>query len=176
MATTTPRTIAQGLRRIKDLQGNIARLDAKIVASAKWTQGEEPAYKLEELVTERDSVENELTSLRTRIAVANATNEVTIEGKSMLLVSAVHQQTELKGRIALYSKVPAQPRNKVTVKKNDVQYDEVTERAVRIPVETVTCSAWTERERSEKVDALQAELRGLDEALQDANHTTALPA
>ncbi len=174
--TNSPRTIAQGLRRIKDLQGNIAKLDTKIVASAKWTQGEEPAYKFEELVTERDGVENELTSLRSRIAVANATNQVMVGDKSILLVAAVHQQTELKGRIALFSKVPVQPRKEVTVKTNDVQYDEATGRAVRIPVETVSCSAMTERERSEKIDALQAELRGLDEALQDANHTTALPA
>jgi hypothetical protein len=175
MATTTPRTIAQGLRRIKDLQGSIAKLDSKIAASSRWTQGEEPAYKFDELVTERDGVENELTSLRTRIAVANATNHVMVGDKSMLLVSAVHQQTELKGRIALFNKVSVQPRREVTVKTSEVQYDEVTGRPVRVPSETVTCVALTERERSEKVDALQSELRALDEALQDANHTTALP-
>lgn len=175
MSTPTPRTIAQGLRRIKDLQGMIAKLDSKIVASARWSKDDEPSYKFDDLVTDRAAVENELTGLRTRIAIANATNEVTIGDKSILIVSAVHQQTELKGRIALFSKVPVQPRQSVTVKTSEVQYDEATGRAVRIPSETVTCVAMTERERSEKVDALQSELRALDEALQDANHTTALP-
>lgn len=176
MSTPTPRTIAQGLRRIKDLQGMIAKLDSKIVASARWSKDDEPSYKFDDLVTDRAAVENELTGLRTRIAIANATNEVTIGDKSMLLVSAVHQQTELKGRIALFSKVPVLPRNEVTVKTNDFAYDEATGRNVRVLSESTTCVAMTERERSTKIDELQAELRLIDEALQDANHTTALPA
>lgn len=170
------RTIAQALRRIKDLKGALARCDERMMGSARWEAENEPAYKFDALNTERVELEGQIVSLRTRIAVANATTSVRMGDKSILLAGAVHRQAEIKGRIALLNRLPVQVRHEMERSDSQRVYDEATGRYLVEKTSTTTCVAMTERERAEKVEELQQELRDLDEALQEANHRTELPA
>ncbi len=175
--TPAIKTIAQALRRKKDLAGTIAQLETRARGAAQWEGDEAPEVSYESLMDRRAAAVSELVSLRARVARANATTSIRLEdGKSVTLTEAVILHTELKGLIAFLGKVPTQAKAcKVTV-RNEVAYDEETGGRKAVRIESKACVALTETAKVEQIEMLQQKLRSIDDALQDANHTTLLPA
>lgn len=72
-------TIAQALRRIKEVKGRIATLNARLHQSINWVGEEKPLFDFAELESERQALVDELVELKTALL---ATNSRTAAGNS----------------------------------------------------------------------------------------------
>lgn len=182
MTTTTTtsnlnaRTVAQGLRVAKQLKGRVAELSARLRKSASWTGTEAAAYDFAEVRKQRADAVMQLTTLKERIAKANAGATVTLPGGEVVsLHGAVLRYEETKGEVELIKQLPVQVSKERKDTRRQVEYDEATGRPTTQVVETMTFVALTERDRADEVERLQQLLTDIDAVIQDANHTTVLP-
>ncbi|NQV88751.1 MAG: hypothetical protein HQ488_00305 [Parcubacteria group bacterium] len=162
-----PLTIARGLRRAKQVQGRVAEMRARLLTTTSWQKDQKPEFTFDETLASFDAAVDELVSLRTAIARANATATVQFGDRSITLAEAIRQQAELKGRITLFQSLGLRQGEE----RVHVGYDERS----RPTHEVVVYEAvWTERQRAEQIEGLRARLETLGELLEEANHTTRL--
>jgi hypothetical protein len=152
-----PVTIGEALNRRSDLQKRVAQLQERLRASVLVQEGDEPPESAVELLTELDSLCDELQSLIAQINHTNAntklsTGETVTEGLARRDALALRQGAlRVAIRAATNDGLPRYSRSEIRMV-----------RQIRV------------REIQAQVDALAREQRELDTLLQEHNWTTPL--
>ena len=146
--------LAEALTARADLQRRIEQLRARIVANARYQEGEEPAEDAAALIVEADAA---LTQLRDLIRRINATNARLSLGADGTMTDALAARDVLRLRHSVLTDAAAAASG-----SND-QYL----RQMRSELRQV--SALPVAELRAKADAVAQELRELDNRIQQAN-------
>ena len=162
-------TIAQALRRIKKLKGQIAENEQRARAGVSYDSAKVPAFRYQEAVEKMFATQDEVVALESRVAVANATGTVTVSGEGTLPLSqAVRILQELKGRIAFLKGLHLRSE---TVKDRSQEWDDTEMKHITRVTETTFVSDLSEQDRDNQVKTLQDRFETLNNAVEDANHT-----
>ena len=174
--TNTNHTISSGLRRCKAIAGELALLDAHLVTSTIYNEGQEPTYSFAEVMEKRSALIKELTDLRSRIAVANA---ITRCGEATL-VYAVQELSQLKSEISKVRSLNCAPKERTENTSWETDWENIGEvagfgrSAPKKKVVTITICTFTERQRDEQVAKLQERFSALNAQVEHLNHITRL--
>lgn len=160
-------TIAQALRRVKKLKGQIAEHEQRAKTGVSYVSTKVPAFRFSEEVLSMHLAQAEMLDLESRIAVANATAQVTVGTESFSMAKAVRALQEMKGQIAflkglnLRSEVLRERESEFSDEKNTyvTRYNEVT-----------WVSDLSEKDRDQQVKDLQSHFETLNNAVEDMNH------
>lgn len=161
-------TIAQALRRIKKLKGQIAEHQQRAVAGVSYDVTKVPAFRFQEAADAMLTIQDEVVALEARVAIANATSTVTDGDKEVPMALAIRTLQELKGRIAFLKGLHL--RNE-TVKDRQQEWDDVEMKHVNRVTETTFKSDLSEQDRDRQVRDLQNRFEVLNNTVEDANHT-----
>ncbi len=161
-------TIAQALRRIKKLKGQIAEHEQRAKVGVSYDQTKAPAFRFKEAVDAMFAIQDEVVALEARVAVANATGTITDGDKELSLALAIRTLQELKGRIAFLKGLHL--RNEV-VKDRTNDWDDTEMKHISRVTETTFVSDLSEKDRDAQVKALQDRFEVLNNAVEDVNHT-----
>jgi hypothetical protein len=160
-------TIAQALRRVKKLKGQIAEHEQRAKAGVSYVSTKVPAFRFNEERLAMHLAQAEMLDLESRIAVANATAQVTLGAESFSMAKAVRALQEMKGQIVflkglnLRSEVLRERESEFSDEKNAyvTRYNEVT-----------WVSDLSEKDRDQQVKDLQSQFETLNNAVEDMNH------
>jgi hypothetical protein len=160
-------TIAQALRRIKKLKGEIAEHETHIRSGVSYVKEKVPAFRFAE---ERDlwvSAKAEMLTLQARVAIANALNKIEYDGVEMPLAYAIRTLEELKGELSLLKGLVLRSE---TLKEREQEWnDEKCTTITRINEVTWVCDL-TEQDRAQEVKKIQSRHEDLNNVVEDANH------
>jgi hypothetical protein len=177
-------TVAQALRRIKQLKGKIALLSIRVRESVSWVESDteaelstgirtgQPPYDFAAVRTELATAVHELLDLKTRLAIANANTEVDVVGVRMPIQRVVFVLAELKTEKQLVESLAVGKTGTYKIRVSDglAAYGREPEYA------TLTYKvAISEVERDTYVAALGEKITHLNSIIEDANHRTELP-
>lgn len=160
-------TIAQALRRIKNLKGQISENQERARLGVSYETTKIPAFLYREAVELMFSIQDEMIGLESRVAIANAKATVQSEGTEVTMAFAIRTLQELKGRIAFLKGLHL--RNE-TVKERSNDWDDVEMKHIARVTETIYVSDLTEQERDQQVKALQKRFEALNNDVENANH------
>lgn len=161
-------TVAQALRRIKKLKGQIAEHQQRAQAGVSYDQTKVPAFRFKESVEAMFALQDEVVALESRVAVANATATVNALGEGEIpMARAIRTLQELKGRIAFLKGLHLRSE---TVKDRQVEWDDVEMKQIARVTETTYVSDLSEQDRDQQVKTLQDRFETLNNAVEDANH------
>jgi hypothetical protein len=168
-ATQTTLTIAQALRNASRIEGRIGTITKRASAHVSWIADQQPEFNFDDLVAQRQTLVDELMSLRAGIAEANATTMIEFEGHQINLILAVRLKSELAGEIKFWQdlKLTYGDRRESTgtnPRTYETEYETVSYEA-----------ALHEPERVQRIERLQERIEALNDRLESANHTTSLP-
>ena len=161
-------TIAQALRRIKKLKGQIAENEQRAKAGVTYDVTKVPAFRFQEAADKMFATQDEMVALEARVAVANATAMVVDGSQTISMALAIRTLQELKGRIAFLKGLHL--RNE-TVKDRQSEWDDTEMKHINRVTETVYVSDLTEQARDSTIRTLQDRFETLNNAVEDANHT-----
>lgn len=164
--------IAQALRRIKQLKGQMAELTARAASVVSYQQGKEPDFKFGDVRGEIATVREELIRLEAAVARANATTTVEADGKRMTIAEAIRRLQEVKAEKAWLAGLRLRYGTEETF---EVDYDPETGRPVRRKETVVWVSGLTEPDRVAQLKELQDRFDRINDAVETANHRTDLP-
>ncbi len=164
---STKTTIAQALRRIKKLKGQIAEHTQRALASVSYEKDKVPAFRFHEEMLARASAQRELLDLQSRVAVANAKATVQDGSETITHAEAVRRLQEIKGEIAFLKSLHI--RNE-TVKDRSQEWDDIESKHIVRVVETVWVSDLSEKDRDAQIKVLQDRFEVLNNAVEDHNH------
>jgi len=164
-------TIAQALRRIKKLKGQIAEHTQRAQQSVSYDQSKKPAFRFSEEVAAIKSAQTELVDLQSRVAVANAKATVADGNDTITHAEAIRRLQEIKGEIAFLKGLNL--RNEV-VKDRQQEWDDTEMKHLVRVVETTWVSDLSEKERDTQVTALQDRFETLNNTVEDRNHKVAV--
>lgn len=161
-------TIAQALRRVKKLKGQIAEHEQRAKAGVSYDVTKKPAFEYTEAVTAMFQLQDEVAALEARVAVANATGTVKDGDKTVSVALAIRTLQELKGRIAFLKGLNLRSE---TVQNRTNDWDDVEMKHISRVTTTTFASDLSEKDRDSQVKALQDRFEVLNNAVEDANHT-----
>lgn len=162
-------TIAQALRRIKKLKGQIAENEQRAKIGVSYDSSKVPAFRYSEAVEKMFALQDEVIALEARVAVANANGKVNVLGEGDIsLAQAVRTLQELKGRIAFLKGLHLRSE---TVKDRSQEWDDTEMKHITRVTETVFVSDLSEKDRDMQVKHFQDRFETLNNAVEDANHT-----
>lgn len=161
-------TIAQALRRIKKLKGQIAEHHQRAVAGVSYDITKLPAFRYAEEVAAMLSLQDEMVALEARVAVANAIYTVVMDSQEVKLARVIRQLQELKGRIAFLKGLNL--RNE-TVKDRQTEWDDNEMKHINRVSEITFRSDLSEASRDAQVRSFQDQFEALNNLVEDANHT-----
>lgn len=164
-------TIAQALRRVKKLKGQIAEHMARAQQSVSYEKDKVPAFRFNEEVLAMKGAQNEMVDLQARIAIANAKATVMFDGEDYSHSEAIRILQEMKGEIAFLRSLSLRSE---TVKNREQDFDEGKGTYVTRVTETTFVSDLSERERDTQVKTLQNAFEHLNNAIEDHNHKVAV--
>jgi hypothetical protein len=158
--------ISQALRRIKQIKGEISSWSTRLATSVQWEGDNKPAYSLEECQAALDERRTELVSLRTRVALANATNFIEPAGIGRIsLTESTIRLSEIKSEIAEQAQLRTHASAEWTTEREKYQGGNY------ITVEQQNHCDWTTRQRDEHVASLNEKFQSINALLEAANHT-----
>lgn len=164
-------TIAQALRRVKDIKGKVAKHIANAQGCVSHKTKDAPAYGFGREMEQAESLVSEMIDLQTRIGVANATTSFDYEGKRRTLLWCTKKLAEIKGSIALHEAFAVKAQDKVTEEEFEwVRKEDGTSAHVKVATEW-TCHL-PEAKRAERVAQLQAKFAELNDLVETTNHRT----
>jgi hypothetical protein len=161
-------TIAQALRRIKKLKGQIAEHYQRAAAGVSYDITKLPTFRYAEEVAAMFALQDEMVALEARVAIANAIYTVVSDSQEVKLARVIRQLQELKGRIAFLKGLSL--RNE-TVKDRQAEWDDNEMKHINRVSETTYRSDLTEASRDTQVKTLQDQFEALNNLVEDANHT-----
>lgn len=164
---TTTLTISQGLRAVKKLKGQLASFQTRMTESVAHKSSEEPAFNFVELIDSANKIRLELIDLETRIAVANATTNIDMDGKPVSLIKAVRQLSEYKSQITFYRSLPSKAQAKTISDETDWGEDG---KRHRVSIEW-TCHL-PEANKISVIDSFQDRFDRLNDLVEQKNHIT----
>lgn len=159
--------IAQALRRIKKLKGEIAEHTLRAQQGVSYEQGKRLAFPFKEQMDARKACQDEMLNLQARVAIANAKATVTDGAEVITHAEAIRRLQEMKGDIVFLKSLGI--RNDV-VKTREQEYDEATSKYVHRVTEVTWVSDLSEVDRDKQVRALQTHFEALNNAIEDHNH------
>jgi hypothetical protein len=160
-------TIAQALRRIKKLKGQIAEHQQRAQFGVSYDASKKPAFPFKEAVTAMFAIQDEMVQLESRVAIANASATVKDGSVEMPMALAIRTLQELKGRIAFLKGLHLRSE---TVKERLTEWDNIEMKNISRVTETTFVSDLTEQDRDSQVKSLQDRFEALNNAVEDANH------
>lgn len=161
-------TIAQALRKIKKLKGQIAEHEQRAKAGVSYDVNKVPAFRYTDSVNAMFQLQDEVVALEARVAVANANAKVKDGNEEVSLARAIRTLQELKGRLAFLKGLHLR---RETVKDRQTEWDDDQMKNVTRVTETTYSSDLSEVERDQQIKALQDRFESLNNAVEDANHT-----
>ena len=162
-------TIAQALRRIKKLKGQLAEQSTRAQQGVSYVQGKAPAFRFQEAFQIRDVVRQEMLDLESRVAVANAKKTVVDDfGNKVLLARTVRELQEIKGEIAFLRSLNLRAE---TIREKETDWDEDQSKHLTRVTEVVYVSDLSETDRDVFVKHLQDRFETLNNTVEEANHT-----
>lgn len=147
--------LAAALSKRSDLQRRLSELSNRLNNNAKVQEGQKPSEDPIELLAELDSIFVQLEDLVAKINLTNSNTRV--EGRT--LTELLARRDVLKQRITIM-------RSFLDVASHRFERYSKTEIIIKSTVEVA--------DLQKTVDGLSAELRGLDEQIQELNWTTEL--
>lgn len=162
-------TIAQALRRIKNLKGQIAEYEQRAKAGVSYDVTKVPAFSYKDSVDAMHAAQEEMVALESKVAVANANTNIQDAAETVSLANAIRTLQEIKGRITFFKGLCL--RNE-TVKDRQTEWDDNEMKQLTRVTETTFVSALTEQARDQHVKALQARFESLNNTVENANHQT----
>jgi len=164
-------TIAQALRRVKDIKGKIAKHTHNAQACVSHRSKDAPAYAFGHEMEQAESLVAEMIDLQTRIGVANAQTAFDYEGKRRTLLWSTKKLAEIKGAIALHEGFVVRAQDKTLEEEFEwVRKEDGSSAHVKVATEW-TCHL-PEAKRAERVAALQAKFAELNDLVETMNHRT----
>jgi hypothetical protein len=160
-------SIAQALRRIKKLKGQIAEHTQRAQQGVSYEQGKVPAFRFQEAVAAVKTAQKELIDLQSRVAIANAKATVADGTETVTHAEAIRRLQEIKGEIVFLKGLVL--RNEV-VKDRQQEWDDTEMKHLVRVVETTWVSDLSEKDRDTQVKALQDRFETLNNAVEDRNH------
>lgn len=180
-------TIAQALRRRKQLKGAIATHTQRVSEALVYEKKNQPTFSFEDSNNGLRAARFELISIEDAIARKNATTFIEFKGEKVALTWALRTLSEIKGEIARYETyehrgLRAQRETEEKTMEaiagqiiTTTQPDGSTTREyAKQEVTRIFISNITERERADKMDQLQQEFEVLNDLLEAANHNTVI--
>ena len=161
-------TIAQALRKVKKLKGDLADLNAKVKMGCTFEKTKVPAFSFSDSYKKFKETSQELIELQSKIAIANSKNSIKVDKRSISLALAARETQEIRSEISLLKELLI--RNEV-VKTPDRNWDEITEKYVLKITETEYVSSLSEIERDTMIKELEAKYESINNALESANHS-----
>lgn len=165
-------TISQALRRVKKLKGEIAQHLERAASSVAYDVKAAPAFNFDKCIEAADAAREELVRLESGIAVANATTTIMDGGKPVLLVTAVKALQELKGQVAWFKALQVKAKEKTVVEEMETTWVGGDYKSVK--TERHFHCDLPEWEKSELQNEFQDRFDRLNDAVETANHRTAL--
>lgn len=161
-------TIAQALRKIKDLKGRIARHSQNAMASVTYKSSSPPAYSFGTEWEQASALVGEMLDLQTRVALANSKTTVDYEGKSRSLTWCTKKLAEIKGAITWHNGL--QVKAQKTTTEEEFEWAPGASSRARVATE-YTCHL-PEAERAALVRALETKFMELNDIVETINHRT----
>ena len=161
-------TIAQALRRIKDIKGRVARHSSNAQQSVTHESSSPPAFDFATEWKTATELVDEMIDLQTRVAVANARTLVSWEGRQVPLAWCTKRLAEIKGAIAWHEALVVRAHEKTT----DESYDWAPGAAGRVRIAKEFTCHLPEARRAEAVRALQDKFNDLNDQVEKTNHRT----
>lgn len=162
-------TIAQALRRVKKLKGQIAEHSTRAQQSVSFVQGKAPVFSFHDSVAQLNVARTEMLDLEARVAVANAKKTVSdLNGNKVVLARAVRQLQELKGQIAFLRSLNL--RNE-TVRERETNWDDDQGKHITRVNEMTYVSDLSESDRASAIKSLQDQFETLNNTVEEANHS-----
>lgn len=174
MTTTTntvlaPKTISQGLRRVKKLKGLLAEAQTRATQATSWLAGKRPVFTFEEQRGKRAALQGEIVRIETAIAVANATSTIMVDGQSVTLARAIRELQEVKADLAWLASLNLRAGTEESV---EYVYDEEKGRNMSRTKSVTYEAVMDEPARVGLVQALRDRFEAINDALETANHRT----
>ena len=160
-------TVAQALRRIKKLKGDIAEHTERAKAAVSYSANKVPFFRFNDEIASLKTAQNELVDLQSRVAIANAKATVVVAGNTMTQAEGIRRLQEIKGDIVFLKALYL--RNE-TVKNFERNYDEIIEKYIVNTSEETWVSDISERDRDVQVKLLQETYEALNNAIEERNH------
>jgi len=160
-------TIAQALRRIKNLKGQIAEYSQRCTAGVSYPVDKVPSFRYQESFEAMGLAQAEMVDLEARVAAANATATVLCDGGTLTLTKAVRLLQELKGNIVFLKGLNLKSE---TVKTRTNDWDDVEMKHICRVEETTYVSDLSEQDRDKAVKKLQSSFENLNNLVENANH------
>lgn len=165
-------TVAQALRRVKKLKGQIAEHTQHITEGVSYVSTKVPAFRFESEMSALVLARDEMINLESRVAVANANTTITdSNGRTVTLAHAIRQLQEMKSEIALLKGLNL--RSEV-VREREQEWSDAECKTLTRVNEVTYVSDLSETDRSTRVKQLQNRFESLNNVVEDANHTVAV--
>lgn len=171
MFMTSDMTIAQAIRLVSKLKGQLGELQARGLTCVTFKVSEEPAFQFQKTCDDIAAVSAKLVDIQSRVAAAGATVSLTWEGNLVRLGKAVRLAQEMRSQIAWLKTLPV--RAQATTTTSETEYDFAVEKHVRRDIPW-TCSL-PEAARAEQIQVLQDRFDALNGLIETTNHSTPLP-
>ncbi len=169
-ANSVPTTIAQGLRRAKKLKGLLVEAQNRATGATSWVAGKKPVFDFAEQRAQRAALQDEIVRIETAVAVANATNTITVGGQTMTLARAIRTLQEVKADLAW---LPQLNLRAGLEESTEYVYDEDVPLRRKTVKTSVTYEAvMDEPARVGQIQALRDRFEAINDALETANHRT----
>ena len=174
-------TISQGLRLVKKLKNQLTENLSRASLAVSYDTKNPPAFEYQLSLAEANRVRNELISLETRIAVANATTVLELEPSfrselgltsDPVMIHAVRLLQELKGQITWVRALNSKARASTVSSNEETVY--INGQYTTVFNEVTTVCSLPELERSDLVASLQDRFDRLNDLVETKNHQTVL--
>ena len=164
-------TIAQALRKIKELKGKLAKHSANAAACVTHKTKQVPAYGFSAEVEVASVVVDEMLDLQTRVAVANAKTTIDWAGKPRPLAWATKKLAETKAAISWHQNLNV----RAQAKTSEEEFDYVRNAngvAEHVRVETEFTCHLPEVEKAARIQKLETQFADLNDLVETMNHRT----
>ena len=163
--------LKQALYRRKALEGQYKEWEARLQPAILYAEGDEPAFTYQEVSQRLDTIRKELVTIRTSIAMANASTNIQYRIDHIPLVAAVAMLQELRGELALLKGLKAKNKAESVEKKESMDYDDEGRRHM-MQKEVKWFSLCTAVDLVRIIERKQADFDELNNLVEDMNNKT----
>lgn len=167
--SATPRTIAQGLRRVKQLKCSVKEHESRATQSVSYEAGKPPKFSFKAEREARAKAQDDLVRLESAIAVANATTRIEAEGRRMTLAEAIRRLQELKANIVFVTGLQLTDGTREEASRD---WDDTLGREIRRTRQVTHTTDLSVTDRVAEIEALRARFESLNDVVEAANHRT----
>lgn len=162
-------TIAQALRKIKKLKGEIGIETQRAHSSISYVEGAVPDYNFKDSTNKRASLVEELLNLEEKVAVANAITKITFnDGVSLTLSGLIRRMQEIKSSISFYEALVLRKPEEIS----EYVYDDNMNKNVVVKKVVQWKSDISVVEKDAAVKELKDRFDNLNNILETMNHST----